>query len=342
MHLNVAGMSDPVIMWLMKERFVITSHKPNKKYGLGAKPTRKAFKETKWNGFKLAMIPKENIGIDSDYQRVADQNQVARINQKWDGDIYEFVNVYRHYDSKTKLHYYQATDGQHRLCAHPESVVPCRIVNTKAPVTRCIEANDPRTKRAWTIDDQFWAKKAELDRIKIDDPEQIKAVIKVFKSLGWTPVNPSKKVPVDVGGRIAKIHKSWKNNAVKNIDKRKSWPTAEKRKTSLMVFDHVCQIMKAVFPDIDYHCSATRLWTAMFDWLTNDTQGLGLDYDVDHLIKMFQNGEWGIRRKKKEPLKTRRDYHLAANDYIRSGMSNDRVHDALLKVFNKMHDLSLR
>tara|TARA_B100001964_G_scaffold209469_1_gene242983 strand:+ start:135 stop:1118 length:984 start_codon:yes stop_codon:yes gene_type:complete len=327
----------------MKAKFVTTSHKPLEKYGLGAKPTHKAFKETKWNGFKLAMIPKENIGIDSDYQRVADKTQVARINEKWDGDIYEFVNVYRHYDEKTRLHFYQATDGQHRLCAHPDDVVPCRIVNSKAPVTRCIEANDPRTKRAWSIDDQFWAKNAELNRVKsIKDEDQIKNTIKIFKSFGWNPVNPSKQVPTDIGGRIAKIHATWKTNTQKNLVLRVALSKKEKEVMSLSVLRDAATIMSEVFPSIDYVGYAGRVWTALFDWLSNEKHGLGCNYDINEIVSVFKGGRWGLRGPRKQRLETLKDFRGAAQEYIRKEIITDRMHLAYLKLFNDMFQISLR
>ena len=60
--------------------------------------------------------------------------------------LYEPVSFIMH-RIENGLTYYQATDGQHRLCAHPDEKVLCRIVNTLAAVTRCIQANDTRTKK---------------------------------------------------------------------------------------------------------------------------------------------------------------------------------------------------
>ena len=204
----------------MKTTFVTTQNKPITEYKIGAVPveTEKEFKVTPIHGIKLALIPKKNIGIDPNYQRQYNKKQIRSIYDKWDYDLYEPVSIYMHRDKKSGLTYYQATDGQHRLCAHPDDKVLCRIVNSLAAVTRCIQANDTRTKKGWSVDDRFWAKNTELDRVGCPDETLIKFTITTFEALGWSPLHPQREAAKDVGGKIAAIHDYFTKYIKKNIN----------------------------------------------------------------------------------------------------------------------------
>jgi|TARA_R110002020_G_C16154615_1_gene762934 hypothetical protein len=328
----------------MKEEFITKAHVAIKEYGLEAEPTSQAFKETKTHGIRLCTIPKKNLGIDKDYQRAINHKQIKRINENWDIDNYEPANVY-HYKGTDGLNRYQVTDGQHRVCAHPDDTVTCRVVNTLSAVTRSLQVNDPSTKSAWTVDDLFWAKKTAINRGSQKDTTFIGATIKLFKQFGWTPLHPDKKLPQDLGGRIARIHKSWEVNTIRNLDARIALPQKERDQMAFKVMQDAAKIMSSVFPDIDYGSYGGHLWTALFDWLSSEKHGLACNYSVDEVIKVLKRGNWSINGKgrlRKEILKTRKDFYDAAQDYIRKAAVTNRLHNAYRQLFTDMITVSKR
>lgn len=329
----------------MKEDFITKAHIAIKEYGLDAEPSPQPFKAVQIHGINLVQIPKKNLGVDKDYQRAIDPKQIKHINENWDIDNYEPASVY-HHKSKDGMNIYQITDGQHRVCAHPDDSVTCRTVNTLSPVTRSLQANDPRTKQSWKVHDLFWAEKTAIDRGDQKDTAFILPTIKLFRKFGWKPEKRKRdKTPTDVGGMIAEIHKSWQVNTIKNLDARVALPQKERDVMAFMVMEDTAKIMSSVFPDIDYGSPASRIWTALFDWLSNERHGLACNYDDDEIIEVLKSGNWCINARgkfRKEILKTRKDFYNAAYDYIRKGAVTNRLHNAYLKLFSDMMTVSKR
>ena len=134
----------------------------NYSYGLGGQGITKAFKENVICNQRLAVIPKKYLGIDKSYQRMASRRQIENIFRKFDIANFDIPAVYK--IKHGKKFYYQIVDGQHRCCANQDEEILCRIVNTKAAVTRCLEANAASRKRSWSLNDMFWGKIVELER----------------------------------------------------------------------------------------------------------------------------------------------------------------------------------
>jgi len=365
----------------MKNTFVTTQHKAIKDYpAIAAAPVKTSdeFKVTPIHHIKLALIPKQNIGVDPTYQRKLNIKQVNKIKEKWDYDLYEPVCVYMHRDKKAGLTYYQATDGQHRLCAHPDLDVLCRIVNTKAAVTRCIQANDFSTKKGWSVDDHFWAKKVEIDRVGVEDDTFINFTIAAFESKGWNPLHPKKQTPSDIGGRVATIHKYFAKYINNNIRRRedqflqeeskrlglnkygfipapkeeveKSMDEEAHKKLSTIreeqnylaeqaILDTV-NLMQSLY-DLTYVAYAGRVWCALFDWLTNKN-GLDSSYDYQLIFKTLEEGFFKLPNDRdwREAI-TPTELHAAANVAISKRLVSDRQHNGLVHVFGKMHEAQL-
>ena len=74
----------------MKNTFVTTQHKAIELYPeIAAAPvkTSNEFKVNSLHHIKLALIPKQNIGVDPTYQRQLNIKQVTKITEKWDYDL---------------------------------------------------------------------------------------------------------------------------------------------------------------------------------------------------------------------------------------------------------------
>ena len=321
----------------MKNTFVTTQNKPITEYKIGAVPveTKKEFKVKSIHGIKLALIPKENIGIDPNYQRQYNKKQINNISDKWDYDLYEPVCVYMHRNEKTGLTYYQATDGQHRLCAHPDKKVLCRIVNTLAAVTRCIQANDTRTKKAWSVDDRFWAKNTELDRVKCKDKTLIKFTIKTFKSKGWSPLHPQREAAKDVGGKIASIHDYFSKYIEKNISPRIELSEHIRTKLAKEAIEDTADIMHELY-DVNYISYGGRIWCSIFDWLTNPKH-LNCQYDYETVLNALYVGEFRFKHdKSNRKATTMVNLRHQANMAIAKRVVNDRQHEGLVYVYNRI------
>ena len=336
----------------MKNTFVTTQHKAIEAYpAIAAAPvkTSNEFKVTPIHNLKLALIPKQNIGVDPTYQRQLNIRQIANIHKNWDYDLYEPVCVYMHRDTKTGLTYYQATDGQHRLCAHPDADVLCRIVNTKAAVTRCIQANDVNTKKGWSTDDRFWAKKVEIDRVGVEDDTLINFTIAAFESKGWNPLHPKKQTPTDIGGKIATIHKYFAKYINRNIRSRGSLVDGKFVSLNRDEQDHLAEqaildtvnLMEGLYGPT-YVAYAGRIWCALFDWLTHK-KGLNNSYDYNTVFRSLHKGELKLARDRQfREVKTTTSLYAAANLAIAKGLVTDRQHEALFHVLNKIYEGTLK
>lgn len=357
----------------MKNTFVTTQHQAIDIYPeIAAAPVKTSdeFKVTSIHNMKLALIPKENIGVDPNYQRSLNVKQVVKIKKHWDYDLYEPVCVYMHRDTKTGLTYYQATDGQHRLCAHPKKDVLCRIVNTKAAVTRCIQANDVNTKKSWSVDDHFWAKKVEIDRVGVEDNTFINFTIEAFESKGWRPLHPKKQTAIDIGGRIGTIHKYFTRYIDKNIrkteelflkdySKRLNVPQDEieevidkearqklseirdeQNKLAKQAILDTVNLMEALYSPT-YLAYAGRVWCALFDWLTN-RNGLDCSYDYESVFTALHKGFFKLKNDRGwREAQTPTNLYYHANEAIGKKLVADRQHNGLFYVFSKMHEAQL-
>jgi len=327
----------------MKNTFVTTQHKAIELYPeIAAAPvkTSNEFKVNSLHHIKLALIPKQNIGVDPTYQRQLNIKQVTKITEKWDYDLYEPVCVYMHRDTKTGLSYYQATDGQHRLCAHPDSDVLCRIVNTKAAVTRCIQANDVNTKKSWSVDDHFWAKKVEIDRVGVEDDTFINFTIAAFESKGWNPLHPKKQTPSDIGGRVGTIHKYFAKYIKQNIRSKEDLNNDEQNLLAEQAILDTVNLMQSLYGPT-YVAYAGRIWCALFDWLTNKN-GLDSSYDYQLIFKTLEEGFFKLPNDRDwREATTPSDLYATANVAIGKGFVTDRQHNALFYVFGKMHKAQL-
>ena len=261
----------------------------NYSYGLGGQGITKAFKEDVICNQRLAVIPKKYLGIDKSYQRVASQRQIENIVRKFDMANFDVPAVYK--IKHGKKFYYQIVDGQHRCCANQDKEILCRIVNTKAAVTRCLEANDASRKRSWSVNDMFWGKVVELERChEINDEWHRKTIIKFFKEAGLTPANPAHDKPTDAGFRIASIHNHWIKNTWANISVL-SLRDEDKEEKALTVLKDVIEIIQAAFPKMTYQKWGGAVWAGLFDLLSDPNKNTGMfTYDKKEIIAALRFG----------------------------------------------------
>lgn len=329
----------------MKNTFVTTEHKPILEFKILAAPigSSEEFKEMEITGqnFKLAVIPKKNIGVDPTYQRKYQKAQINNIHKNWDYDLYEPVAIYKYQDKKTGLTYYQATDGQHRLCAHPKEEVLCRIVNSKAAVTRCLEANDTKTKSGWSVDDRFWARKTELERVEgKEDKDFVRFTIEAFEKAGFNPCHPKKKAPRDIGGKIATVHSYFEKSINKNIRTRDELSEDEQAQLAETAILDTISIMKDLFQPnfVQYQ---GRIWAALFDWLTNSNH-LDCAYDVGQVFVALNAGLFKFKNARNyTQANDAVSIRHAASVAIAKRFVTDRQHQAIIWVFDKIHSESL-
>jgi len=261
----------------------------NYSYGLGGQGISKAFEEKTLCDQTLAVIPKKYLGIDKIYQRNRSKRQIQKIAETFDMANFDIPSVYK-MKHKGKF-YYQIVDGQHRCCANQNNEILCKIVNTKAAVTRCLEANDPSRKSSWKVDPLFWGKVTELERdATVLDTLHRNTIIEFFKEAGLTPTNPAHEKPVDAGAKIASIHKHWIKNTWGNLNILDMRPE-EREKKALTVLKDVIDIMKAVFPKMNYQAWGGAVWASLFDLLSNANKNTGMfNYNKAEIISALQYG----------------------------------------------------
>jgi hypothetical protein len=272
-----------------KHKFVVSHHKAIKEHGLEAQPSSKAFKVVNINGIKTALVPKKYLGINKMYQRPLQNSKVKSIADNFCDDVYDLASVY--HSKVGKDNFYQITNGQHRVCAYPKDEVPCRIVNTLAPCTRFLQANDPRSVSPLKRDEMFWAKVYEAKTTKNRDPDGVLVAIRAFKSFGYKPgrdVNGE----TDFGSKISTIHHQWLNYTKSNYSKLKLPKTALKKKITENLYDTL-QIVTEVFGVNAFSRKKYKavLWGAMFDWLTHEKYMNG-KYSVKDVIDQLKKGRW--------------------------------------------------
>jgi len=312
-----------------KETFTVDGKECS--YGLGGEGITKAFKETTLCNQKLAIIPKKYLGIDKSYQRTASKRQIQNIAKKFDMANFDVPAVYK--IKHNNKFYYQIVDGQHRCCANQQEEILCRIVNTKAAVTRCLEANDASRKRSWSINDMFWGKIVELDRCpEIRDEEHRKTIIEFFLDAGFTPCNPANNKPVDVGCRIASIHNHWIKNTWANLESLQM-RREEKEKKALKILKDVIDIVKEVFPKMNYQKWGGTVWAGLFDLLSDNNRNSGMsNYDKKQIIAALQYGRvttTGNQLSSRINLTDFASYNFASQQ---GSFRSSRRHDSHVKV----------
>lgn len=329
-----------------KNAFFKKAHKPVPEYGLLAEPLDEAPKIVTHGIYKVADIHKKNIGIDSDFQRTLNRKQISNISKNYDPDNCDLPNVYMH-EHKGKF-YIQITDGQHRISATPDDVVTCRVVNTKPSITRCLEANNPKTKSSWEQNALFWAKKAEIDRLRLSDKENINGIIERFKTLGYTPLNPTKQKPIDLGSNVANLHKQI-YNAIKTKLKGRILEKGETQAIVKKVMDDTVDIVDYVFGEEIREGKKTsfgkQIWSGLPQFLLDSREkfGLGGAYDVDLIKGALAKGTWGIGgyHPRRDKLETFQDFQDAAIQYELKkvkGVHNRRA-DCWQRLFLDMYKL---
>lgn len=306
-----------------KTKFYKNSHKPVPKHKLMAEPLSKAPTIKKIGIYNIAQIDKKNIGIDDGFQRALSEKQIKNIQENWDDDDCDLPNIYLH---KYRGKYYpQITDGQHRICASPHKVIDCRVVNTLSSITRCLRANDPRTKSQWEVNARFWGRAEEITRLKQDDPTNIHGLIKLFKKLGYTPLNPTKEKALDLGSNIAALHAQILA-AINNMFKYRLLESKEKVAITKKVMEDTVEIVHHVFGDeiASQKKFGMQMWSGLPQFLLDsiEDKGLGGSYDIDTVKDTIKNGVWGIGgyHPRKDKLKTFVQFQSATLDYEAKGI----------------------
>ena len=301
-----------------KTEFYKNSHKAVPDHGLMAKPLSKAPEVQKVGIYNIVQINRENIGIDDGFQRALNKKQIKNIQENWDDDDCDLPNLYLH-EYKGK-YYPQITDGQHRICASPHKVIDCRVVNTLASITRCLRANDPRTKSQWEVNARFWGKAEAITRLKEDDPSNIHGMIKLFKKLGYNPLNPTKEKALDLGSNVAALH-GQTLAAINAMLKNRLLESKEKAAITKKVMEDTVNIIDYVFRDEigDEKKFGMQMWSGLPQFLLDsiEDRGLGGSYDIDKVKDAIKNGVWSIGgiHPRKDKLKAWFEFESATVKY---------------------------
>lgn len=329
-----------------KHKFVVSHHKPITKHGLAAEATSQTFKVTEAHGIKMALIPKKNLGINPEYQRPLHDDKVNKIKSEFSQDIYDLASVF--HAKVGGENYYQITNGQHRVCAYPKDVVPCRIVNTLAPCTRFLQANDPKKVSPLKQDEIFWGKVYEAKTTGNGDPDGVLKLIKMFKKHGYKPSRDVKGA-TDFGAKIAVIHNHWRLNIKHNYAKLRLSKTAFD-KLSLHTLDDAFEIITGVFG----HNTFSRrqynpvVWGSMMDWLSNESYMDG-KYSTKDVINTLRKGRWafnGAFRKGKGKIAIKKafvtldDWKMAALEYRIPGRT--RHHQEWRSLIDDVYAISAK
>jgi hypothetical protein len=302
----------------MKTKFYQNSHKPVTEYNLHAKPLSKAPEIKQVGIYKITQIKKENIGVDEAFQRALNKKQIKNIQDNWDDDDCDLPNIYLH---KYKGKYYpQITDGQHRICASPHDTIDCRVVNTLASITRCLRANDPKTKSQWEVNARFWGRAEAITRLNESDPNNIHGIIKVFKKLGYNPLNPTKEKALDLGSSVAALHGQILA-AINTMLKNRLLDEKEKAAITKKVMEDTVEIVDHVFGEeiASQKKFGAQMWSGLPQFLLDSIKdrGLGGDYNIDDIKKMIKKGTWSIggHHPRKDKLVTFAQFEMATLKY---------------------------
>ena len=327
-----------------KTKFYKNSHKPVTKYQLEAKPLSEAPELQEVGIYKIARIKKENIGVDEAFQRALNKNQIKNIQDNWDDDDCDLPNVYLH---KYKGKYYpQITDGQHRICASPHDTIDCRVVNTLASITRCLRANDPKTKSQWEVNARFWGHAEAITRLNGSDPDNIHGIIKLFKKLGYNPLNPTKERALDLGSSVAAIHGQILA-AINTMLRNRLLSDTERAAITKKVMEDTLKIVDHVFGDeiANQKKFGAQLWSGLPQFLLDSIKdrGLGGDYDIDRVKEVISKGVWSIggNHPRKDELKTFAQFEKAVLQYqgkTIKGVSGRKA-NCWQRLFFDMHKL---
>lgn len=327
-----------------KTKFYKNSHKPVTEYDLNAKPLSKAPEIEQVGIYKIARIHKENIGVDEAFQRALNKKQIKNIQDNWDDDDCDLPNIYLH---KYKGKYYpQITDGQHRICASPHDTIDCRVVNTLASITRCLRANDPKTKSQWEVNARFWGRAEAITRLNENDPDNIHGIIKVFKKLGYNPLNPTKEKALDLGSSVAALHGQILA-AINLMLKNRLLDEKEKAAITKKVMEDTVKIVDHVFGEeiASQKKFGAQMWSGLPQFLLDSikNRGLGGDYNIDDIKKMIKKGAWSIggNHPRKDKLLTFAHFEMATLKYQAKAIKavSTRKANCWQRLFFDMHKL---
>jgi len=327
-----------------KTKFYKEHHKPVSKHGLKAQPLSKAPEIEQVGIYKIAQIKKENIGVDEAFQRTLNEKQVANIQANWDDDDCDLPNIYLH-EYKGK-YYPQITDGQHRICASPHDTIDCRVVNTLASITRCLRANDPKTKSQWEVNARFWGRAEAITRLNENDPDNIHGIIKVFKKLGYNPLNPTKEKALDLGSSVAALHGQILA-AINLMLKNRLLDEKEKAAITKKVMEDTVKIVDHVFGEeiASQKKFGAQMWSGLPQFLLDSIKdrGLGGDYNIDDIKKIIKKGVWSIggHHPRKDKLLTFVDFEMATLKYQAKAIKavSTRKANCWQRLFFDMHKL---
>jgi|TARA_Y100000004_G_scaffold9795_1_gene10613 hypothetical protein len=306
-------------------------HVAIERYALMGKPLDEMPKTVKVGIYNLATIPRENLGIDSQYQRALKHKQISKIQENWDDEICDLPSFYLYEDEKTGKVYPQIIDGQNRTCANPHDEITGRVINTLAPVERCLQANNPKTKSVWDVHAQYWCQYVAVTRLRQTDNKFVKGLVKAFQALGYDPkdVTKFKSEVTDISGQIGKYHQTMYNAIARELGRvpRVGLAEADKASFRAKVMTDVVTIIDQVFKrEIAEHAEGTvtnqwgqQIWAGLTQFLTDSREdfGLGGSYDVDEIIKIMRRGQWrmGGTKGKYQIVETINDYDNIADKY---------------------------
>ena len=179
----------------------------------------------------------------------------------------------------------------------------------------------------------FWGKIVELDRCpEIRDEEHRKTIIKLFLDAGFTPANPAHDKPTDAGFRIASIHNHWVKNTWANLECLAMRQEAKEKK-AIQILKDVIDIIKEVFPKMNYQKWGGTVWAGLFDLLSNSNKNSGMyNYDKKQIIEALQYGRvttTGKQLSSRINLTDFASYNFASQQ---GNFRSSRRHDSHVKV----------
>ncbi len=331
-------------------------HLQREKYGLLAETLDEPVKAKKFGGLKLAKIDKKYLGIGG-YQRPLKEERVALLRSKWHPE-FGGVNVCE-IEYKGKF-YYQVADGQHRACASPEEYMDCIVTNSQYPVDNFLMANDKNLVNPVSVDEVYWAHIDKYNTVCQKDEIEAKFVFDAFQDRGFIPCAEHKKDTIlDFGTNISKIHKFYRNEIVKQINRIREKLakinakkiTNKKDKAFLKRFDHlnnldekqtrlftqqvfkdVMDIMIGIFGKATFNVKPRRRyfhsWNGMMRYLMKFWDW---NYSKEDIVDTLREGRWcrgGKGIEKNDSLGDIKDWHEAQKSYERSvnNLSNQWMH----------------
>lgn len=266
-------------------------------FGLLGVGTKNRFKREEFGGRTFATIKKRYLCVNENYQRPICPNRVKNISANFN---HELAMVRAVELRRNNRYFYEVVDGQNTAAAYPSEEVLVQIVNHYTPSQLFLLANDPKTHKAASIDDIYWAKYFDITSSQQEDKNHIVFIHDVMKQMGFNPARLKTK-DSDYGRFTSKIWTQFINvlSTKYDLDDRLQSQTAKE------IFKDSAKIMMSMWGAEAFNQQIRRkekmvnAWAGMLHFLVDSSHYgcMESSYDADNVAEHLSKGIWSKNAK---------------------------------------------